>query len=82
MSASQVRTWGGALLAQPYGCAFFMFRYNRSTSLGPISRRPWPSWAESAGSSGPAVPEVVTAGQPAARSRDGSSVTWTDLYAG
>jgi hypothetical protein len=30
MSASQVRTWGGALLDQPYGCAFLMFRYNEA----------------------------------------------------
>jgi len=28
MTAEQVRSWGGALLAQPYGCAFFMFTYN------------------------------------------------------
>ena len=28
MTASQLKTWGGALLAQPYGCAFFMFRYD------------------------------------------------------
>jgi len=28
MTASQVRSWGGALLDQPYLCAFFMFRYN------------------------------------------------------
>jgi hypothetical protein len=28
MTASQVRTWGSALLAEPYVCAFFMFRYN------------------------------------------------------
>lgn len=27
MNASQVRTWGNALLDQPYVCAFFMFRY-------------------------------------------------------
>jgi hypothetical protein len=29
MTAEQVRTWGGALLAQPYVCAFFMFQYNQ-----------------------------------------------------
>jgi hypothetical protein len=28
MTASQVRSWGGALLDQPYVCAFFMFRYH------------------------------------------------------
>jgi len=28
MTASQVRSWGAAMLAQPYVCAFFMFRYN------------------------------------------------------
>jgi hypothetical protein len=28
MTASQLRAWGGALLAEPYFCAFFMFRYN------------------------------------------------------
>jgi hypothetical protein len=28
MTASQVRTWGSALLAQPYICAFFLFTYN------------------------------------------------------
>lgn len=28
MTASQVRSWGGALLDEPYVCAFFMFRYN------------------------------------------------------
>jgi hypothetical protein len=28
MTASQVRTWGNALLDQPYACAFFMFRFN------------------------------------------------------
>jgi hypothetical protein len=27
MTALQVRTWGGALVGQPYICAFFMFRY-------------------------------------------------------
>jgi hypothetical protein len=27
MTASQLRTWGGALLGQSYICAFFMFRY-------------------------------------------------------
>ncbi len=28
MTAEQVKTWGSALLDQPYGCAFFMFTYN------------------------------------------------------
>jgi hypothetical protein len=28
MNASQVRAWGSALLAEPYICAFFMFRYD------------------------------------------------------
>ena len=28
MTASQLRTWGGALMDQPYACAFFMFRFN------------------------------------------------------
>jgi hypothetical protein len=28
MTASQVRSWGNALLAEPYVCAFFIFRYN------------------------------------------------------
>jgi hypothetical protein len=28
MTASQVSSWGGTLLAEPYACAFFMFRYN------------------------------------------------------
>ena len=28
MTASQVRSWGSALLAEPYVCGFFMFRYN------------------------------------------------------
>ena len=28
MTAAQMKTWGGALLDQPYACAFFMFRYN------------------------------------------------------
>lgn len=28
MNASQVRTWGGALLNEPYICAFIMWRYN------------------------------------------------------
>ena len=28
MTASQVRSWGNALLDEPYACAFFMFRYN------------------------------------------------------
>ena len=28
MTADQVRSWGGALLGQPYVCAFFMFTYN------------------------------------------------------
>ena len=28
MSAAQLREWGGAFLAKPYGCAFFMFRYD------------------------------------------------------
>jgi hypothetical protein len=28
MTASQVRAWGGALLAQPNVCAFLLFRYN------------------------------------------------------
>ncbi|HEY7614516.1 MAG TPA: hypothetical protein VH764_16060 [Gemmatimonadales bacterium] len=28
MTASQLRTWGNALLDEPYGCAFFMFRFN------------------------------------------------------
>jgi hypothetical protein len=28
MTASQVRTWGNALLDQPYVCAFFMFRFH------------------------------------------------------
>jgi hypothetical protein len=28
MTASQMRSWGSALLDQPYACAFFMFRYN------------------------------------------------------
>jgi hypothetical protein len=28
MTASQVKSWGGAMLAQPYVCAFFMYRYN------------------------------------------------------
>ena len=28
MTASQVRTWGGALMAQPYICAFFLYTYN------------------------------------------------------
>jgi hypothetical protein len=28
MTASQVRTWGSAMLSQPYICAFFMFRYH------------------------------------------------------
>jgi hypothetical protein len=28
MTASQVRSWGSALLDQPYVCAFFMFTYN------------------------------------------------------
>ena len=28
MTAAQVRSWGNALLEQPYVCAFFMFRYN------------------------------------------------------
>lgn len=28
MTAAQVRAWGGALLDQPYACAFFMFRYH------------------------------------------------------
>ncbi|MFL5495267.1 MAG: hypothetical protein ACJ8DC_12860 [Gemmatimonadales bacterium] len=28
MTADQVRTWGTALLAQPYGCAFLMFTYS------------------------------------------------------
>ena len=28
MTASQVRSWGNAMLDQPYVCAFFMFRYN------------------------------------------------------
>jgi hypothetical protein len=27
MTAAQVRSWGGTLLAEPYGCAFFMFTY-------------------------------------------------------
>jgi hypothetical protein len=27
MTADQLREWGGAYLAKPYGCAFFMFRY-------------------------------------------------------
>jgi hypothetical protein len=30
MSADQVRQWGSALLDQPYGCAFFMFRYDKN----------------------------------------------------
>jgi hypothetical protein len=29
MTASQVRSWGSALLDQPYVCAFFMFRYHQ-----------------------------------------------------
>ena len=28
MTAAQVRSWGNALLDEPYACAFFMFRYN------------------------------------------------------
>lgn len=28
MNASQVRSWGGAILAEPYFCGFFMFRFN------------------------------------------------------
>jgi hypothetical protein len=28
MTAAQMRTWGSALLDQPYACAFFMFRFN------------------------------------------------------
>ena len=28
MTGSQVRSWGTALLAEPYACAFFMFRYH------------------------------------------------------
>jgi hypothetical protein len=28
MTASMVRTWGSAILAEPYACAFFMFRFN------------------------------------------------------
>ena len=28
MTAAQLKEWGGAFLARPYGCAFFMFRYN------------------------------------------------------
>jgi hypothetical protein len=28
MTAAQLKAWGGALLNQPYACAFFMFRYN------------------------------------------------------
>jgi hypothetical protein len=28
MTAAQLKSWGGALLDQPYGCAFFMFRYH------------------------------------------------------
>ena len=28
MTAEQLKTLGGAFLARPYGCAFFMFRYD------------------------------------------------------
>jgi hypothetical protein len=28
MSASQVRSWGGALLSEDYVCAFMMWKYN------------------------------------------------------
>lgn len=28
MTAAMVRTWGSVILAEPYFCAFFMFRYN------------------------------------------------------
>jgi hypothetical protein len=28
MTAQQLKQWGNALLDQPYGCAFFMFRYD------------------------------------------------------
>ena len=28
MTAAQLKTWGSALLDQPYACAFFMFRYH------------------------------------------------------
>ena len=30
MTAAQLKEWGGAWLAKPYGCAFFMFRYNEA----------------------------------------------------
>ncbi len=29
MTNAQVRSWGNALLAEPYVCAFFMFRWNQ-----------------------------------------------------
>ncbi len=29
MTASMVRTWGGAILDEPYFCAFFMYMYNK-----------------------------------------------------
>jgi len=30
MSADEIRTWGGALLAQPYFCAFIMWEYDKA----------------------------------------------------